>query len=115
MRVNSRGLADFKNRIDDAVRRMESEIGGMLQDEAENLRDEIVSRAPVRSGELAGSVQVVETGPHSFIVEIDAPHALHVEYGTSKMEAQPFIRPAIDATRPSVLGRFEAWVASFFS
>jgi HK97 gp10 family phage protein len=57
------------------------------------------SNAPVGdSGELAGSIkaEVVEGDDWIFgRVTADAPHAIHLEYGTVNNPAQPYLRPAL--------------------
>jgi HK97 gp10 family phage protein len=49
--------------------------------------------APVDTGELRGSISHQKLGD-GWAVVASAPHAAYVEYGTSKMEAQPYLRPA---------------------
>src|SRR5690349_19222639 len=47
--------------------------------------------APVDTGELKGSIHEKDGD-----IVADAPHAIHVEFGTVNMDAQPFLRPAVD-------------------
>lgn len=49
---------------------------------------------PVDTGELIGSIDGFTDG-ESVEVYADADYAQYVEYGTSKMEAQPYFRPAL--------------------
>lgn len=51
---------------------------------------------PVDTGELISSIDGFTDG-ESVEVYADADYAQYVEYGTSKMEAQPYFRPAINA------------------
>lgn len=54
--------------------------------------------APVDTGELRGSISSSVTGKGANTVgkvSASAGHATHVEYGTSKTRAQPFLRPAL--------------------
>lgn len=51
---------------------------------------------PVDTGELIGSIDGFTDG-EGVEVYADADYAQYVEYGTSKMEAQPYFRPAIAA------------------
>ncbi len=52
------------------------------------------------TGELRGSVSEVrgESGPRDWVVGVAAAaeHAPHVEYGTDRMNAQPYLRPALE-------------------
>ena len=52
------------------------------------------SLVPVDTGELKDSGGVNDL--NGVMVEYTAPHAMFVEFGTYKMNAQPYLRPAID-------------------
>lgn len=69
---------------------------------AEIIRVEAYQRAPVHTGKLAGSM-VAEWDPqHHYAVVGPSKIAFYgefLEYGTSKMAAKPFLRPALDARR----------------
>lgn len=54
--------------------------------------------APVKTGALRDSIRF-ETSAAQVFVFAGADHASHVEFGTYKMPAQPFIRPAYHAAR----------------
>lgn len=66
------------------------------------IQKESSARAPIKTGNLASSIQVIsyvedgiptsETGP-------TAEYAIYVEYGTSKMKAQPFMEKGYNAAR----------------
>lgn len=60
--------------------------------------------APFQTGELRDSIGF-ETQAEQVFVFAGAPHASHVEFGTYKMPAKPFIRPAYKAARP-LLSRY---------
>ena len=49
---------------------------------------------PVDNGALQGSIDARATGEYSASVTASAPYAAMVEYGTSKMAAQPYMLPA---------------------
>lgn len=49
----------------------------------------------VDTGELRDSEHIVVEND-SVSIQVDAEHASHVEFGTVKMKAQPYMRPAID-------------------
>lgn len=72
-----------------------------MDEELEDLGREAVAQAqrmaPVATGELRGSIAYrVSNG--ELILYADAPHAAYVELGTRKMAAQPYLRPALEAT-----------------
>lgn len=53
--------------------------------------------APVDTGWLKGSIEEKDGN-----VVVSAPHAVYVEFGTEHMEAQPFLRPALDANKDAI-------------
>lgn len=65
---------------------------------------------PVQTGALQNSIQKnVEVKRHSVIGRIwtSMPYAKYVEFGTSRMAARPFLRPAITLTRDAIKAMFE--------
>ncbi len=59
----------------------------------------VVDRAkeivPVRTGKLQRSLTVIHPETNVCIVESDVLYAPFIEVGTSRMRAQPFLRPAL--------------------
>lgn len=55
---------------------------------------------PVRTGTLRRSIHTeIEYPDQNRVVALigpDAPYGVYVEYGTSRMRAQPYLRPAVD-------------------
>lgn len=51
--------------------------------------------AAVDTGHMRAHTVAKKKGPRSADVISSAPYAVHVEFGTHKMVAQPFIRPAV--------------------
>lgn len=75
---------------------------------AEAVEQDMVDLCPVDTGELRDSITSEATGDTVYI-SVTAGHASFVEFGTSKMRAQPFIRPALYKRRNVVYldDRFE--------
>lgn len=65
------------------------------------------ARPPVDTGNLknATSVTAASAGSLTASANWHADYALHVEYGTARMAAQPYARPAVEAVKPG-------WVAA---
>lgn len=61
------------------------------------------SRAPVDTGFLKNSIQAAKVGDLHWRVTVGADYGIYVEHGTSRMAAQPYMRPAIDAVRPAFI------------
>lgn len=73
-----------------------------------------IDKAIEAGGQVMGSLVAYDTGylesrnvaesdgqGHGKL-ENDTPYVVHVEFGTYKMDAQPFFRPAADAVRQSI-------------
>lgn len=54
------------------------------------------------TGTLSNSIETVQVAPLVVEVSANAPYAAALEFGTSKMEARPFISTARDAKRAEV-------------
>ena len=71
--------------------------------------------APVRTGHLMASIHV-ELGENMegqaafdpVQVIADTPYASFVEFGTSKMKAQPFLGPAAEQVEPEILEEIDS-------
>lgn len=55
------------------------------------------------TGNLMNSIAAEQVGPLSWRVNAAAEYAIYVEVGTYKMNAQPYLDPALRQTWPSLL------------
>jgi len=62
-------------------------------------------RAAVDTGNLRASIDF-EVGSDDADIFDTADYAVHVEYGTSKMAAQPFLRPALHENKDNIIKIF---------
>jgi HK97 gp10 family phage protein len=105
----------LKPRLIGFTERMRSKIADQLV----GIGDEMISFAkgivPVRTGFLRDSIfSDVTESDLSLTVGATAPYASFVEFGTCRMRAQPYCRPALDASRQRILdailaGVWDAW------
>jgi HK97 gp10 family phage protein len=54
------------------------------------------------TGVLANNIEAVQLGPLRVAATSNAPYSQPLEFGTSKMAARPFMRPAADKNRRGV-------------
>lgn len=90
--------------IKDAAKYVQKAVGDALEeittDGALVIENEAKTLCPVRTGTLRRSIhhQTVEKDAVHARVEVgpNVPYAAFVEYGTSRMSARPYMRPAFD-------------------
>lgn len=68
---------------------------------------------PTDTHNLQNSIMVDEVTPNEAIIGPHADYAEHVEFGTSRMEAQPYMRPALDEHEGEIMDAVENTIAAF--
>jgi len=68
---------------------------------------------PVDTGFLRNSITVDEVTPQDAILGPHTDYAEHVEFGTSRMAAQPYMRPALDEHENEIVAAVSDTVAAF--
>lgn len=89
-------LVELSLAIETATRKAPLEIAEGIAKRAKEL-------APEDTGFLKSSIYAESISDTEAVVKADAYYSGYVEYGTSKMSAQPYMRPAVDEYR--VLGK----------
>lgn len=77
-----------------------------IEEAAQELQSAIQDRAPVDTGHLRNSYGYTTTSEGNraiAYVGTNVHYAEYQEFGTSIMAAQPHVRPALDATRDSLM------------
>ena len=59
----------------------------------------------IDTGQLIGSVRVTRLEAMRWAVGTNTEYAAHLEYGTRKMAARPFLRPAAERARPVFMAK----------
>ena len=103
LQIEIKGVAEFGrllDRLSDAVR------GQVVQDAllagAYIVEGYAKTGVPVDTGFLRSSIQTARGPENSAIVAVAAEYAPYVEYGTARMGAQPYMRPAVDQHIPEI-------------
>lgn len=68
---------------------------------------------PVDTGFLRSSITVDEVTPLEAIIGPHTDYAEHVEFGTSRMAAQPYMRPALDEHEGEIVQAVSDTIAAF--
>lgn len=90
---------DFQRGLVDALNDFEKEAWAQERNRAERIQASARRYAPKDTGAGAADVEVTEgTDEEGRFVEVgtDTDYMLDQEFGTSKMPAHPFMRPAIE-------------------
>jgi len=86
------------NKIPALIAAVEVNSRAAVKKKAEDIARDAKGRAPVQTGFLRSSIHAVSVAEgKSAEVQVDAPYAPFVEYGTYKMAARPFLSPAVAA------------------
>ena len=100
--------AVFTNDVDGAaaLEIARTKMGPKMEEKAYKIKDTAQDNAPVLTGALRDSGHVEKEDEITYLIIFDAPvldgsgsYARYVEEGTSKMDAQPYLRPAILAAK----------------
>jgi HK97 gp10 family phage protein len=94
--VDASQVDAFARRLHAASTRVESESERFEEEWGGKWADEMRADVAVATGTLRDSIDQVEPGGITFGA---AYYWRYVEYGTSKMSPQPFIRPAMNRIR----------------
>jgi len=102
--LNARSEAAMYPRITSVDKtEAEAEIHKREMATAELCAEEARRLCPVDTGFLRSRIEVVDLGADGAGVRDDAEYAPFVEFGTVKMAAQPFLRPAVLGTEVQVV------------
>lgn len=89
-----------KNRLPQVQAAIRRKLVRLVNQTAAEVLAEAQQLAPSKTGALRNSGHLEnDGGDERQKVVFDAPYARFVEFGTSKMAAQPFLRPAATAVR----------------
>lgn len=101
MSLSFEDMGAFIARAEAGLVALEVEATAILEATGHEVADVARALAPVSPpipeatpGELAASISI-EVGVNQVDIIVGAPYAVHVEYGTSKMAAEPFFQPAL--------------------
>jgi len=103
--VSLLGLNSVKKQLSNLVN--DEKIEAILEKAAIEINNEAKILCPVRTGNLRASITYVHLKKFLWGVGTNVEYAPYVEFGTYKMRAQPYLRPAFDkvATKYKISGR----------
>jgi HK97 gp10 family phage protein len=97
-----------------ALQTMQDQINAGLDDAGQEIVIYAQQIVPVRTGFLRSTIQYT-VADGVLIVRATAPYAFWVEFGTRRMRARPYIRPAIDAYMAEIMSSLMEQVTAAFA
>lgn len=89
------GVSVIQDNAEQVVDGIDSAIGAALEKIGLLAENYAARKCPVDTGNLRGSITYeVDTADNAVYIGTDVEYAPHVELGTSRQKAQPFLRPA---------------------
>lgn len=89
------GVSVIQDNTEQVVDGIDSAIGVALEKIGLLAENYAAKKCPVDTGNLRGSITYeVDTADNAVYIGTDVEYAPHVELGTSRQKAQPFLRPA---------------------
>ena len=85
---------------DNAINQMQEEARAIIEQAGRDMENTAKGLVPVRTGRLRESIFHEVLDIEGLAVGSTVEYAAYVEYGTSRMQAQPFIEPAIVEHQP---------------
>lgn len=77
-------------------------VSTTLAEHAEQVAEYAKALAPVDTGALRDSIEVVKVDDLNYQIVATAEYAIDVELGTSRQAAEPFLFPAAEANRAAL-------------
>lgn len=101
--TKSRIKVDFEDHSEEVLQRIDKRFVMALKERAPEIESRAKTEVPVDEGDLQKSIEVeVDEYKGELYLKSGGPGARHshlIEYGTVKMEANPFMRRTISKTR----------------
>lgn len=93
----------ISNRFAEIAARLPKATGEIVKKTLLDIETQAKLRVPVDTGALRNSIQTEMETDTSGVVFTNQEYAAYVEYGTSKMAAQPYMTPAAEGERSHFL------------
>jgi HK97 gp10 family phage protein len=90
-----KGVDRAAARLEHISERLAREVDAKAQEAVELCTRTAQLLAPVRTGRLRANIDWAKSAPLRYVIYSRVEYSVFVEYGTSKMAAQPFMRPAL--------------------
>ncbi|ATO43325.1 phage protein [Loigolactobacillus coryniformis subsp. torquens DSM 20004 = KCTC 3535] len=100
IKMKFKGLDAFISGVEKQPKKIQKEIDGAIWETAQRVERAAKLNAPVDTGYLRQNIVAKKTGNLTARVDSFAFYSFYQEYGTRKMAAHPYFRPAINNEYP---------------
>ncbi len=99
--ISARITGNVASQLRSYLRGLETAVDGAVAEQVDATAADMRSGVPVRSGELESTIRGEHQAGRGRVTAGEGSDGVvgYVEYGTSKMAAEPFVRPAADKAR----------------
>jgi len=87
--------------------RIKAALDRVIEYGADIIKRRAVQIVPVDTGRLLLSIDIGDIDSKGKSIGPDTPYDIYVEFGTRKMAAQPYMRPALDEAVPKIATRIK--------
>jgi phage protein, HK97 gp10 family len=87
------------NRFAEIAKQFHNEASQVVRKTTLDVEAGAKQRVPVDTGLLRNSIQSTMEGELTGVVSTNVEYSIYVEYGTTRMSAQPYMTPAAEAMR----------------
>ena len=107
--IQVKGLGALAKKLDAVGKGVRNASTQAIISVLERMKEDAEALVPIRTGKLWKSIDYsveqdpMNIGPITGELYANTEYAQYVEYGTSRMSAQPFIRPAYEAHRHEIM------------
>jgi HK97 gp10 family phage protein len=107
-----KGFDNLKKNVAKLNKDLDNSIMTALKAGALLIQNDAKRLSPYFTGTLRRSIHIEKTGKREVIIGTDVEYAKYQEFGTSKMKAHPYMRPAFDNNKDKVIEKINAvWKA----
>ncbi|KAA8455243.1 HK97-gp10 family putative phage morphogenesis protein [Weissella paramesenteroides] len=105
--IKFEGLDKLISSIEAQPAKVKAEAGEIIQNTALRVEKRAKNSAPVDTGYLKQHITAEKTGELSADVTSLAEYSIYNEFGTRKMAAHPYMRPALNQEQPFIYQKLD--------
>jgi len=103
-----KGMKELRVNVGKLTKEIQEVLPTALKAGALLIQNDGKKRATFRTGTLRRSIHTEDVSNTEVRVGTDVEYAPYLEYGTKKMTARPYLRPAMDENREKVIDKVKA-------